>query len=143
MVLADGEGVPLGVRLESSTPAKVTLAEATLAEVRVPQGKGQPRQKPERVIADRGYDSDPLRQRLKKRGIELVAPYRKNNQERRYADGSLNEPMHGSDSFAACWLVMSIYSPLTTPSFTSLASGSRSGGIFETCSSNSGEFPRS
>jgi IS5 family transposase len=39
------------------------------------------------VIADRGYDSDPLRQRLQKRGIELIAPYRKNNQHRRYEDG--------------------------------------------------------
>ena len=48
--------------------------------------KGRPRQKPERVIADRGYDCDPLRQRLKKRGIDLIAPYRKNNQERRYED---------------------------------------------------------
>ena len=39
------------------------------------------------MIADRGYDSDPLPERLKKRGIELIAPYRKNNQERRYEDG--------------------------------------------------------
>ena len=87
MVLVDGQGLPLGVRLESASPAEVTLAEATLAEVRVPRPKGRPRQKPERVIADRGYDSDPLRQRLKKRGIDLIAPYRKNNQQRRYEDG--------------------------------------------------------
>src|SRR5271166_4021082 len=44
-------------------------------------------QKPQRVIADRGYDSGPLRKRLQKRGIELIAPYRKNNQRRRYEDG--------------------------------------------------------
>jgi transposase len=87
MVLVDGQGLPLGVRLESASPSEVTLAEATLAEVRVPRRKGRPRQKPERVIADRGYDSDPLRQRLKKRGIDLIAPYRKNNQGRRYEDG--------------------------------------------------------
>ena len=35
MVLADVEGIPLGVRLEGVSPAEVTLAEATLAEVRV------------------------------------------------------------------------------------------------------------
>ncbi|SRR6266851_5685652 len=87
MVLVDGQGLPLGVRLESASPSEVTLAEATLDEVRVPRRKGRPRQKPERVIGDRGYDSDPLRQRLKKRGIELIAPYRKNNQGRRYEDG--------------------------------------------------------
>lgn len=38
------------------------------------------------MIADRGYDSDPLRRRLKKRGIELIVPYRENNKERRYED---------------------------------------------------------
>ena len=87
MVLGDGEGVPLGVRLESASPAKVTLADATLKEVRVPRPKGRPRQKPKRVIADRGYDSDPLRRRWKRRAIELIAPYRKNNKERKYEDG--------------------------------------------------------
>ncbi|HEY4933120.1 MAG TPA: IS5 family transposase, partial [Terriglobales bacterium] len=87
MVLVDGQGLPLGVWLESASPHEVTLAEATLAEVRVPRAQGRPRQKPKRVIADTAYDSDPLRQRLKKRGIELIAPYRENNQHRRYEDG--------------------------------------------------------
>jgi transposase len=87
MVLVDGQGLPLGVRLESASPAEVKLAEATLAEVRVPRRKGRPRQKPERVIADRGYDSDPLREQFKKRGIELIVPYRANNKERRHEDG--------------------------------------------------------
>jgi hypothetical protein len=58
MVLVDGQGLRLGVRLESASPSEVTLAEATLAEVRVPQPQGRPRPKPELVIADRGYDSD-------------------------------------------------------------------------------------
>jgi transposase len=87
MVLVDGGGLPLGVRLESASPAEVTLAEATLAEVKVPRAKGRPRQKPKRVIADRAYDSDPLRERLKKRGIDLIVPYRKNSKKRKHADG--------------------------------------------------------
>jgi transposase len=87
MVLVDGQGLPLGVRLESASPAEVKLAEATLKEDRVPRPKGRPRQKPKRIIADAGYDSDPLRERLKKRAIELIAPYRKNNKRRRYEDG--------------------------------------------------------
>src|SRR5258708_5480240 len=57
----------------------------------------------------------------------------------RSADGSWKEPMHGSGSFADCWFVTSICSPFTTPSFTSPASGSYSGGIFETCSSKEEE----
>ncbi len=87
MVLVDGGGLPLGVRLESASPAEVTLAEATLAEVKVPRPKGRPRTKPERIIADRAYDSDPLRERLKKRGIDLIVPYRKNSKKRKHEDG--------------------------------------------------------
>jgi transposase len=30
------------------------------------------------VIADRGYDSDPLRELLEERGVGLIAPHRKN-----------------------------------------------------------------
>jgi transposase len=73
--------------LETASPGEVTLAEATLAEVKVPRAKGRPRQKPKRVIADRAYDSDPLRERLAKRGIELIGPYRANNKLRKYEDG--------------------------------------------------------
>jgi transposase len=39
------------------------------------------------VVADRGYDSDPLRERLKQRGTDLIVPYRNNNKQRRYEDG--------------------------------------------------------
>ncbi len=39
------------------------------------------------MIADRAYDSDPLRRRLRQRGIELIAPYRSNNREKPYEDG--------------------------------------------------------
>jgi hypothetical protein len=52
IVLGDGQGIPLGVRLESTSPAEVTLADATLAEVGAPRSKGRPRQKPKRVITD-------------------------------------------------------------------------------------------
>ena len=79
MILVDGQGLPFGVRLESASPAEVKPAEATLLQVGVPRPRGRPRQKPKRVIADRDYDSEPLRERLRKRGIELIAPYRKNN----------------------------------------------------------------
>jgi transposase len=38
-------------------------------------------------LLNRGYDSDPLRERLRRRGIELIVLYRENNQHRRYEDG--------------------------------------------------------
>jgi transposase len=77
MVVVDGAGVPLGKHLDSASPAEVKLAEKTLAAIRVPT-RGRPRQKPERMIGDKAYDSDPLRTRLRRRGIELIAPHKRN-----------------------------------------------------------------
>jgi IS5 family transposase len=78
MVVVDGKGLPLGNHWDSASPAQVTLVEKTLATIRVPHGSrpGRPRQKPERLIADKAYDSDPLRFRLADRGIELIAAHK-------------------------------------------------------------------
>jgi len=78
MVVVDGQGVPLGNHLGSASPAEVKLAETTLATIRVPNPRrqGRPRQKPQRLIADKAYDSDALRRRLCKRGIELISPHK-------------------------------------------------------------------
>lgn len=87
MVVVDGAGVPLGSQLASASPAEVTLAESTLQRISVPQQRGRPRNRPLRVIADRGYDSDPLRWRLRKRGILLIAPHRKGRRKPPLNDG--------------------------------------------------------
>lgn len=42
---------------------------------------------PERLILDRGYDCDPLRQRLAERGIEMICPHRSNRKRPRTQDG--------------------------------------------------------
>jgi len=51
-----------------------------VAAIRVgrPHHPGRPRQKLVRVIADKAYDSDPQRKRLRQRGIELICPHKKN-----------------------------------------------------------------
>jgi transposase len=89
MVVVDGQGLPLGDHLHSASPAEVRLAEATLATIRVGRRHrpGRPRQKPERVITDGGYDSDPLRARLRRRGIELICPHKKNRVRPATQDG--------------------------------------------------------
>ncbi len=89
MVVVDGQGVPLGDHLYSASPAEVRLAETTLAAIRVGRAHraGRPRQKPVRVIADKAYDSDPLRKRLRQRGIELVCPHKKNRVRPATQDG--------------------------------------------------------
>jgi transposase len=80
MVVVDGQGLPLGSQLASASPAEVTLAEATLEAI---PAEAQP----ERVIADRAYDSDPFRQALADRGMELICPHRTNRKRAKTQDG--------------------------------------------------------
>jgi transposase len=89
MVLVDGAGTPLGVYLDSASPAEVSLLEHTLATVAVRRAHraGRPRQKPDRLILDRGYDSNPLRARLAQRGIEPIIPARSNRRSATHQDG--------------------------------------------------------
>ena len=88
MVVVDGRGIPLGKHLHSASPAEVRLAEKTLASIRVGRRDhaGRPRQKPLRVIADKAYDSDPLRKRCGTR-IELICPHKRNRVRPATQDG--------------------------------------------------------
>jgi transposase len=75
--------------LDAASPAEVTLLEKTLdtIAVRRPGQPGRPRQRPDRVIADRGYDSHPVRARLARRGIEPIIPARRNHRRATHQDG--------------------------------------------------------
>lgn len=85
MVLIDGNGLPLAADIASASPHEVTLIEPLL-EHRVL------RRKPGRLIYDTAADSDPLRSRLKKRGIELVCPHRRNRRKPATQDGRKLRP---------------------------------------------------
>ncbi len=77
MLVADGQGTPIGFLLESAQRAEVTLAERTLDTVRVPKPAGRPgrpRSRPRQLTADRGYDSGPFRRALRRRGIRACIP---------------------------------------------------------------------
>jgi transposase len=87
MVLVDGKGVPLGVHLSSANLAECHLADATLEQVAVPRsGPGRPKKKPDRIVADKGYDAKPLWQRMKDRGIDFISPHL-SNRKTRFQDG--------------------------------------------------------
>jgi transposase len=88
MVVVDGQGIPLANHLDSASPAEVKLLEKALNNIAVPRkGRGRPRKNPKRLIADKGYDSDGLRKRLKRRGIDMISPYRSMNKKQKYYDG--------------------------------------------------------
>src|SRR5215470_10939192 len=80
MAVADGAGFPLAISVGSATPHEVTLVEETLE-------KRFTEEKPERLIGDRAYDSDPLDERLHKQGIEMIAPHQSNRKKPATQDG--------------------------------------------------------
>ena len=80
MVVADGTGLPVSVHAASASPHEITLVGETLAAGFAPG-------EPERLIGDRAYDSDPLDAILAERGIEMIAPHRRNRKKKKTQDG--------------------------------------------------------
>lgn len=75
--------------MDSASPAEVKLLLPTLETVRVGSAHqaGRPRKAPDRLIADRGYDSNSAREALADRGIEPIIPARSNNTIATHQDG--------------------------------------------------------
>src|SRR5215211_7592017 len=80
MAFSDGSSVPLALHTESASPHEVTLVEATLESSFL-------KEKPERLVGDRTYDSDPLDETLEEQGIEMIAPHRRNRKKKKTQDG--------------------------------------------------------
>jgi transposase len=80
-VVTDARGIPLGTMVAAADQAETDLIEDAIDDIPVPL----PDQVP--VIADRGYDSDPLRDRLQERRIKLISPHRKNRTKPSRNDG--------------------------------------------------------
>ena len=75
-LVCDRGGIPLAVDVFAGQQQESTYVDALLAQVRVPAQRGRPRCRPRYLVADKGYDSQALRQRLRKRGIRPVIPLR-------------------------------------------------------------------
>jgi hypothetical protein len=66
----------------------VRAIQETLQTISVPRkGLGHPRTKPRRVIADKAYDCDAFRFSMLVRGIEFIAPHRRNRVQGKLQDG--------------------------------------------------------
>src|SRR5262249_3049308 len=57
MLVVDGNGLPLGFHLDGANRAEVRLAEQTLDTIRVARPRGRPKRRPEKLVADRGYET--------------------------------------------------------------------------------------
>jgi len=102
MVVAEGNGLPSGLYVDSAQPHESQLAEATLATVRVPQKRGRPRTRPKELVADKAYDSRELRQRLRRRGIKPTIPTFERRQRRKPRRG---RPIKTGASYRQRWKV--------------------------------------
>lgn len=78
--VTDAAGLVLSVSIHSASPHEVGLVEQTLEQLFIAP-------LPQRLIGDRAYDSDPLDEKLKQRGVELIAPHRKNRVKKKTQDG--------------------------------------------------------
>lgn len=76
-VLTDAKGVPLVVTTTAANTADVTEALNAVTSVPPVQGKrGRPKTRPASLVADKAYDSEPLREVLRWLGIEPRIPKR-------------------------------------------------------------------
>jgi transposase len=81
MAIADAAGLPVSVCLASASPHEVKLAEMVLDSLFVTE-------MPDKLIGDKAYDSDDLDEKLmKKYGVEMIAPHRRNRKKTKTQDG--------------------------------------------------------
>jgi len=86
MAIADAAGFPVAAHVESASPHEVKLVEATI-------DSGFTEYAPDKLIGDKAYDSDKLDQQLSDdRGIELIAPHKRNRKRPSTQDGRKLRP---------------------------------------------------
>ena len=80
MAITENRGRPIGVLIASASTHEVRLVELTLDACFVSE-------LPVILIGDKAYDSDPLDAALWGRGINMVAPHKKNRKKPATQDG--------------------------------------------------------
>jgi transposase len=82
---SDGRGRPLSVVVSAGQRHESTQLAAVLDAIRVPRpGRGRPRKRPDRLIADKGYSYPCCRQLLRRRGIPHTIPTRRDQRRLRF-----------------------------------------------------------
>jgi Transposase DDE domain len=138
MAVADRSGLPLAVYPASAAPHEITLVGETLAQVFTAE-------RPERLIGDKAYDSDPLDEELREQGVEMIAPHKSNRKKaptqdgrvlRRYKEGGRSSDCSpGSRTSAGLRCASTFMTRTISDSFIWAVSGFCSDAIYETASS--------
>lgn len=77
-VMTDASGIPLAITLTAANVHDIKQLLPLLVNITPVRGKrGRPRQRPDTLIADKAYDSQPLRDTLRWLGIEPKIPRRR------------------------------------------------------------------
>jgi IS5 family transposase len=72
-LLVEGRGIPLSISLTGANRHDITeLMKLVEGIPKVKGRQGRPCQRPKKVQGDRGYDSEPHRRKLKKKGIQPI-----------------------------------------------------------------------
>jgi transposase len=80
MGIVDRNGLPLAVSTHAANFHEVTLVQLSFDFYMIEA-------KPEKLIGDKAYDSDPLDAELKAEGVEMIAPHRAGRKKRKTQDG--------------------------------------------------------
>jgi transposase len=75
MAIVDAHGLPIGLRVCTAGEHEVKQAEASVVSCWT-------KSLPERLIADRAFDSDALDRALAEFGLDMIVPHRKNRKHR-------------------------------------------------------------
>jgi transposase len=80
MAIVDQKSRPVALFLSSAQPHEITLLKQTLDALKTEKN-------PRYLLADGAYDSDPMDEDLRKIGINLIAPHKKNRKKPKTQDG--------------------------------------------------------
>lgn len=97
LAIVDRHGLPLSVSTHAANHHEVTLVQLSFDFYMLEA-------KPENLIGDRAYDSDPLDAELAREGVNLIAPHRKNRKKLKTQDG---RPLR---RYARRWIIERFFS---------------------------------
>ena len=80
MAIVDRCGLPLSIGTHSAQRHEAKLVQLSLDLVLLDD-------LPENLVGDKAYDSDPLDAEVKRRGVEMIAPHRRNRTRPKTQDG--------------------------------------------------------